>query len=116
MKYRRERLSNLIEEELSKLIIRELEFDGALVTITGVDISEDMQFADIRFSVIPANKLKGVQKTFDENAGYLQRLLIRKLSMRSIPYIRFEYDPGPEKAQRIEKILIEEDKNVSRDA
>ncbi|HAS94996.1 TPA: ribosome-binding factor A, partial [Candidatus Wolfebacteria bacterium] len=45
MKYRKERLSNLIEEELSNIIVRELEFDGALVTITGVELSEDSDFA-----------------------------------------------------------------------
>ncbi|OGM94003.1 ribosome-binding factor A [Candidatus Wolfebacteria bacterium RIFOXYD12_FULL_48_21] len=108
MKYRKERLSNLIAEELSKLIVRELEFDGALVTITDVGISHDADFADVKFSVIPSTKAKEVSKVFDQNAGHLQRLLIRKLSMRSIPYIRFEYDPGLEKAQKVEKILLEE--------
>jgi ribosome-binding factor A len=108
MKYRKERLSNLIEEELSKIIVRELEFDGALVTITGVELSQDADFADVKFSVIPSTKEKEVTKVFKENAGRLQHLLIRRLSMRAIPFIRFEYDPGLEKAQKVEKILIEE--------
>lgn len=107
MKYRKERLSNLIEEELSKLIVRELEFDGALVTITGVKLSEDADFADVTFSVLPSNKAKEVAQVFKQHAGHLQHLLIRKLSMRSIPYIRFEYDPGLDKAQKVEKILLE---------
>ncbi len=110
MKYRKERLSNLLEEELSKIIIRELEFDGALVTITGVEISQDADFADVKFSVLPSTKVKEVSKVFKENAGHLQHLLIRKLSMRSIPYIRFEYDPGLEKAQKVESILLDEHK------
>lgn len=108
MKYRKERLSNIIEEELSKLIIRELEFEGALVTITGVKISDDTAFADVLFSVLPSDKVKEVSKTFERSAGHLQKLLIRKLSLRNIPYIRFEYDSGLEKAQKVEKILIEE--------
>ncbi|EKD23737.1 MAG: ribosome-binding factor A [uncultured bacterium] len=108
MKYRKERLSNIIAEELSKLIVRELEFDNALVTITDVKLSEDSDFADVKFSVIPSDKHKEALKILDRSAGYLQRLLIRKLSLRSIPYIRFEYDPGLEKAQGIEKILLDE--------
>lgn len=108
MKYRKERLSNIIEEELSKLIIRELEFEGALVTITGVKISDDTAFADVLFSVLPSDKAKEVSKVFERSAGHLQKLLIRKLSLRNIPYIRFEYDPGLEKAQKVEKILLEE--------
>ena len=108
MKYRKERLSNLIEEELSKIIVREMEFDGALVTITGVEVSQEADFADVKFSVLPSTKAKEVAQAFKENAGNLQRLLIRKLSMRSIPYIRFKYDPGLEKAQKVEKILMEE--------
>lgn len=108
MKYRKERLSNLIEEELAKIIARELEFDGALVTITGVELSEDSDFADVKFSVLPSTKVKEVTDVFKKNAGNLQHILIRKLSMRTIPYIRFEYDPGLEKAQKVEKILMEE--------
>lgn len=108
MKYRKERLSNLIEEELSKIVVRELEFDGALVTITGVTLTEDADFANVKFSVLPSTKEKEVAKVFKENAGRLQHLLIRRLSMRSIPYIRFEYDPGLEKAQAVEKILLTE--------
>ena len=108
MKYRKERLSNVIEEELSKIIIRELEFDGALVTITKVELSENADFADISFSVIPSTKAKEVAKILEQNAGHLQKLLIRKLSLRTIPYIRFKYDPGMEKAQRVEKILMDE--------
>jgi ribosome-binding factor A len=108
MKYRKERLSNLIETELSKIVVRELEFDGALVTITGVSLSQDDDFANVTFSVLPSTKEKEVAKVFKENAGRLQHLLIRRLSMRAIPYIRFEYDPGLDKAQKVEKILIEE--------
>jgi ribosome-binding factor A len=108
MKYRKERLSNLLREELSKIIARELDFDGVLVTITDVEISRDADFADVKFSVLPSEKAKEAIKVFKENAGQLQHLLIRKLSMRSIPYIRFEYDPGLEKAQQVEKILLEE--------
>ena len=115
MKYRKERLSNIIGEELSKLIVRELEFDGALVTITGVELSHDADFADVKFSVLPSTKAKEVLKVFTQNAGHLQRLLIKKLSMRSIPYIRFEYDPGLEKAQKVEKILLEQGVEESND-
>jgi ribosome-binding factor A len=85
-----------------------LEFDGALVTITGVSLSQDDDFANVTFSVLPSTKEKEVAKVFKENAGRLQHLLIRRLSMRAIPYIRFEYDPGLDKAQKVEKILIEE--------
>lgn len=108
MKYRKERLSDIIKEELSKLIVRELEFEGALVTITDVVISENADFADVQFSVLPSDKEKEVGKILKQNAGHLQHLLIRKLSMRNAPYIRFEYDPGLEKAQRVEKILLKE--------
>ena len=78
------------------------------MTITGVEVSQEADFADVKFSVLPSTKAKEVTQAFKENAGNLQRLLIRKLSMRSIPYIRFEYDPGLEKAQKVEKILMEE--------
>lgn len=108
MRYRKERLSNLIADELSQIITRELEFDDALVSITSISLSQDDDFATIKFSVLPSSKEKEVTKIFKENAGRLQHLLIRRLSMRTIPHIRFEYDPGLEKAQQVEKILLDE--------
>jgi ribosome-binding factor A len=40
--HRPDRVSKVIREELSKIILREMEFGGALVTVTSVDIDKKL--------------------------------------------------------------------------
>lgn len=110
MTYKKERLSNLIKEELSLIVIREMEFGDMLVTLTDVEISQDGKMATINFSVIPAEKSPDVFKILEKNTGHLYHFLRKKITMQSLPHIKFKIDRGLEKAAEIEKILIEEEK------
>ena len=105
MEHRRERLDSLIQEELSKLIIRELDFRGALVTITSVEVSRKLETAEIKIGVVPQEKEKSAMKILERMRNQLQFLLLRKLNIRPMPQIHFELDTGAAKAVNIEKLL-----------
>jgi len=109
--FRKERLSNLILEELSKLIARELEFDEILVTLTYADISVKMETVQVGVSVIPSDKSEAALKILQKARPELQYLLVKKLSIRHVPEIKFENDSGYEDAAGIEKSLMK-DKNI----
>ena len=106
MKHRQERLNSLIQEELSKIITRDLEFDGALATVTKVEVSDDFSGALIGVSVIPSSKSKETIKTLNKNKGQLKHSLLKKMKIKTVPYLNFEIDRGPEKSAQIEKILL----------
>ena len=107
MRHRQERLNSLIQEELSKIITRDLEFDGALTTVTKVEVSDDLFNAIIGISVIPSSKSKETLKILSENKGRLKHSLLKKLKIRVVPQLNFDIDRGPEKSAQIEKIIIE---------
>lgn len=90
------------------LIEREMEFPGALATITGVDVSKKLEAARIRISVIPSDKAAHVFSKLEKARGKLQFLLNRKLNIKPMPRIIFEIDPGPENAAKVEKALLGE--------
>ncbi len=108
MNYRPLRVSNLIRDELNALLLREMEFPGALVTITEVEADKKLEWATVKVSVLPSPKGEAVLKDLQKEAGNLQHLLSRKLNIKPMPRIRFEIDPGPQKAAGIEKILLDE--------
>ncbi|MBI3589051.1 MAG: ribosome-binding factor A [Candidatus Liptonbacteria bacterium] len=110
MKYRNLRLTKLFETELSKIIERELEFPGAIVTITSVEFSDKLEHANIGFSVFPSEKATESLKTLNENKFELRKLLGKKVLMKTMPQIDFKIDHGPENAAIVEKLLLEEDK------
>lgn len=113
MRQRSERVSALIKEELGKIILRDIEFPGLLVTITDVSADEKLEGAKIAISVIPEAKSKEALTILETQAGDLQWKLLKKLNIRPMPRIRFVHDTGAEKAARVEKLLREEDNNGS---
>lgn len=126
MKHRPERLSSLIQEELNKIISKEVEFSDCLVTITGVEIDEKISRAVVKFSVLsfcgscpfkcgeggaPEKIDEQVLKTLNKKRDHIQYLLMKKINVKSMPQISFKLDYGPEKAAEIEKILLDDKMN-----
>ncbi|MBS3902916.1 MAG: ribosome-binding factor A [Anaplasmataceae bacterium] len=109
MNHRPERVGKLISNELSKLIKREVEFQGALVTITNVNIDKKMDHASVGISIIPKEKEVEVLETLSKAASQLQYKLHHHLNIKPMPKLVFKIDSGSEEAARIEKILIDEE-------
>ncbi|TSC81789.1 MAG: ribosome-binding factor A [Parcubacteria group bacterium Gr01-1014_20] len=108
MNYRSERLTKVFEEELSRIIERELEFPGAIVTITSVQFSDKLEHANIGFSVFPSEKAEESLETLNENKFELRRTLAKKVTMKTMPQIDFKIDHGSENAAVVEKLLIDD--------
>ncbi len=108
MPYRRnERVSSLIQEELSRLILENVEFSGALVTITNVQVDSHLEEARVRISVMPVGKFDEVMLKLSKAKRHLEYLLLRRINIKPMPKIVFEPDYGPHDAAKIEKIVIE---------
>jgi len=108
MNFRKERINDLIGEELGRIIEKELEFPGALVTIARVQVNKKMDRADIGFSVFPSKKANEALKTLNQAKGNLRNLLKTKVKMKFMPQLEFEIDYGNEDAAKVEKLLIDD--------
>lgn len=108
--FRSQRVGSLIREELGKIIIRELEFPGALVTITDVEVNEKMEQATVKFSVLPSEKSERVLEILNKFRKNLQFKLNRKMNIRPMPEIFFRIDYGLKNAAEVEKALLESEK------
>jgi ribosome-binding factor A len=107
--FRSQRVSKLIREQLAELIVREVDFHGALATITDVEVDKKLEHAKVKVSVIPAEKEMAAMKALDQAAGHLQHLLMKKINIKPMPRIAFAADHGYENAAQVEKRLMGED-------
>ncbi|MDP3729476.1 MAG: ribosome-binding factor A [bacterium] len=107
---RYERVSSLILAQLNVLMLKEVEFDGALVTVTAVDVQKDLDYASVKISVIPSEKGESALRTLNQKRRELQHLLLRKINIRPMPEIRFELDHGLENAAAVEKAMMDIEK------
>lgn len=100
------RYQQLIQEQLSSLMLRELDVEpGILVTVSKVILSADLQVADVKITVFPTDKqgtvIQKLKKTHKEYEYYLADILSRGRS----PELRFEIDSEALEAYKVEKLL-----------
>ena len=90
--YRNLKMGSVIEQELGKLMERDFKIEGALVTITGVDVGEDLLQATVKLGIIPYEKGPEVFDALKKERGRFQHLLLKKMNVRPMPQIRFVVD------------------------
>lgn len=88
------------------MIARELDVDGALATVTDVELSATGATALIGVSVMPSSKKDAVLAALAFKRRDFQHTLIKRLKMRHIPSIRFCLDEGLSASAAIEKHFL----------
>lgn len=111
MSDRIKRINQLLKQEVSQLLLKEVDFTDVLVTITRVKTSSDLKYAKINISVLPTEKSDLALKIIERNIFNIQQELNKRLYLRFVPKIRFEIDQLEVKAQKIEEILSKIDKS-----
>jgi ribosome-binding factor A len=107
MKHRQLRLNELVKRELSAIITRELNFDGALVTINDVDVTPDMKSAHVFVSVLGSGQSESVLNKLEENRPALQAELSRRVVLKYTPHLVFHLDRSIERGARVIEIMQE---------
>ena len=104
-----EQVNDLIRQELGAIIKRDIEIPvETLVTVTHVETSPDLHYADIYLSVMPEGDEEATLAVFEKVIGETQRTLNRRLRMRPVPRIKFVIDRDEKKRERIERLLSRE--------
>lgn len=104
MSRRTQRLNVQFREELSELILHHLRDPRlhGMVSITRVDISPDMENADVYTSVLgEAEDKTSTMSALTAAAPFLRRQLLERLHIRRIPVLHFRLDESIEEAAHI---------------
>lgn len=96
--YRLQRTESLIREELNGIIMRELEFNGALATIMSVEVSKGLNKAAVKLGVLPPEKAAEVLTMLSRNRDKIQYLLLKKINIKPMPKIFFEIEKSQAEA------------------
>lgn len=109
MSWRTSQVNELLREELSELLLREVKdprVDHGLVSITEVQVSPDLRRATVYISHLgdPADRdevIEGLQNA----APFLHRELVHRLKMKIVPELVFRYDPSIERGARLASLI-----------
>ena len=115
---RMEKVNELIKRELSNMILFGDINDPrvSLVTIMNVEVSKDLRYANVKFSVLKddAQMIKNATEGLESCRGFIRKLLGPRLKMRYTPEIRFYFDKGVQYAAQIDMTLAEIKKNIQQ--
>ena len=96
-----------MHEELSELILFRTS-DPRLVGVNVTDVTVDREFAyaDVYVSAVEGSiRSKEILEGLEHANGFLRHELSARVELRTFPRLRFHWDPTPENADHIEKVL-----------
>ncbi len=104
-----QRISDRIREDLSEIMLKDIS-DPRLhqVFVTDVRVDRELAFADIYVSAVEgASRSKEILQGLESASGFLRRELSARIELRTFPRLRFHWDPTPENADHIERLLTQ---------
>jgi ribosome-binding factor A len=101
------RISDRIKEELAEMLVKEVQ-DPRLtgISVTDVKVDRELAFADVFVSAVEGRqRSQEVIIGLRHAATFLRTALANRVELRVFPRLRFHWDPTPEQADHIERLL-----------
>jgi ribosome-binding factor A len=112
-----ERVGQTIQEKISSLILEGKIKDNrvsSFLSITKVDVSNDLSYADVYVSDIRGKNIERAAEGMQSAAGFIQSQLGAAMHIRKIPRLRFHADTsigdGFDRIKKIEELVPKEEK------
>ena len=108
MTHRIERVNNLIRQEISQLLQRQIKDPrlSSFIAVTEVDTSPDLRYAKIFVSCISSDEEKQeILSTLATASGFLRNELTRRLRLRRIPELSFHWDDSIERGAHLLELI-----------
>ena len=100
------RLNHAFMEEIRMILMEEVrDEDLKFVTITGCDITNDLSYAKVYFTVLDKDKKEKVLEDINNAASFIRGKLSERIEIRHTPELKFIYDDSIEYGEKIEKII-----------
>lgn len=116
-KYRRTRINDEMTRVIAEALrtVKDPRVAASLITVTKSDVTGDLKYAKIYFSVFGADddEIKEIKKGLYSAAGYLRSYVARELNLRATPELTFEYDNAMQHGEEIMRLMKSIEKNGS---
>ena len=95
-----------MRREISAVVQREFEWKGALVTVSEVDITQDLKEGKVFVSVLGGNAAEVLDKLNRKN-GFIQGLVAKRVVLKNTPVLHFRVDQSAARGVGVINLLDE---------
>lgn len=106
MSQRLTKINELMKREISSFIQKEFEFKNALVTISDVEITDDLREGKVFVSVLGGHMDKVLEKLTSSKTS-IQRHINKRVNLRCTPVLMFRPDTSAERGVGLVNLLDE---------
>lgn len=101
-----ERLESAFVKEISYILMQEVkDEDIKFVTITDCEITNDLSYAKVYFTVFDMTRKKDTIKALNHAKSFIRGELSKRVEMRHTPELTFIFDESIEYGKHIEDII-----------
>jgi len=109
MSRRLDRVNELLRREIGQVIQKDYEWHGRLVTVSDVEVTQDLKEARVWTSVLGGDSGPVIDKLNREH-GTIQRKVMKRVILKSTPVLSFHHDASAVRGVSIVNLLEEVDK------
>ena len=109
MSHRLNRVNELLKREIGSVVQRDYEWHGKLVTISAVEVTQDLKEGKVWTSVLGGDAAPVIDKLNREH-GSIQSKVMNRVVLKSTPVLRFVHDASAVRGVDIVNLLDEVDK------
>ena len=106
MAKRLDRVNELLRREISAVIQRDFEWKGSLVTVSEVDVTQDLKEAKVFVSVL-GGSTEGVMDILGKKRGFIQSKVSKRVVLRNTPVLDFRVDSSASRGVELVNLLDE---------
>lgn len=107
MSQRLDKINELMKREISSVIQKEFQFKDALVTVSDVEITDDLREGKVFISVLGAVKMEKVLEKLTSKKSVIQSHINKRVTLRCTPVLMFRPDTSAERGVGIVNLLDE---------
>ncbi|MGJ8644875.1 MAG: 30S ribosome-binding factor RbfA [Luteolibacter sp.] len=109
MSRRIDRVNELLRREISTVIQHDYEWTGRMVTVSSVDVTQDLKEGKVWIGVIGGAAAPVIEK-LNKAHGSIQKAVMKRVVLKSTPVLTFRHDNSAVRGVEIVNLLEEVDK------
>jgi len=106
MSQRTLRVRELLQRELSAILVRDFDFGGVLVTVNSVDVTPDLKQAHVFVGTLGSlADPEQIISVLEERRVYLQAKLAKRVVLKSTPRLHFHHDTSVQRGTDVVSLI-----------
>ena len=104
---RNKKVGDLLLREIADLLIKKVRDPRVQgVTLSGIEMSQDLKHAKIYYSVLGGDQeVQKAQQGLDRAKGFIKREAGHRLNLKYVPEIQFRHDPSLDHGDHLERLF-----------